>query len=126
MTDSHIAIWLMLALITKHFIWDFLLQTPYMYLNKGTYGHWGGIIHAGQHAYITICILICMNIGVIPALICGIGEGIIHYHIDWAKVNICRKYDWKCNTSEKYWYLLGLDQFLHYLTYVGILYIISA
>jgi len=41
---------LMFAFFTKHFICDFVLQAfPYMYKNKGTYGHLGGIWHSLIH-----------------------------------------------------------------------------
>src|SRR5690606_10987786 len=40
----------LLILQAKHFVADFLLQTPYQFLNKGRYGHPGGLIHAGIHA----------------------------------------------------------------------------
>jgi kynureninase len=36
------------VLMLKHAVADFYLQTPYQYLNKGTYGHPGGFIHAGM------------------------------------------------------------------------------
>ena len=39
---------ILLLLALKHFIADALLQRPYQYLNKGIYGHPGGIVHAGQ------------------------------------------------------------------------------
>lgn len=42
----------------KHFICDFPLQAfPYQYLNKGTYGHPGGLIHATIHYIGTYIIL---------------------------------------------------------------------
>ena len=34
------------VLMVKHALADFYLQTPYQYLNKGTYGHPGGLLHA--------------------------------------------------------------------------------
>jgi len=40
----------LLILQIKHFFCDFVLQTPYQFLNKGIYGHPGGFIHAGLHA----------------------------------------------------------------------------
>src|SRR3970040_1352534 len=41
------------VLMFKHAVADFYLQTSYQYLNKGKYGHPGGIIHAGIHAALT-------------------------------------------------------------------------
>ena len=38
----------------KHFIFDYVLQTPFQFRNKGTYGHPGGILHSGLQAIGTI------------------------------------------------------------------------
>jgi hypothetical protein len=105
-------------LITKHFIVDFPLQFKYQWSNKGTYGHPGGVLHAGLHGLGTyICLMAFSPIAVILA----VADTIIHYHIDWAKMNINSKMGWAPNTHEQFWWLLGLDQLLHYLTYVGII-----
>lgn len=109
---------LIFGLITKHFVADFLLQYPYQFLNKGIYGHPGGLLHA------VICgigsLLACsVVIAITPMLCIIIGvEMVIHYHIDWAKVQINTKYELHPGTTH-FWNLLGLDQWLHYLTYVG-------
>lgn len=34
----------------KHLIVDWCWQPAYEYLNKGTYGHWGGVRHALKNA----------------------------------------------------------------------------
>ena len=44
----------LVALLFKHFLFDFVFQRPYQFLNKGIYGHPGGILHAGLHAAGTI------------------------------------------------------------------------
>lgn len=109
---------MMLAFFVKHFICDFPLQsTPWMYRNKGSYGHIGGITHAAIHGYGT---------GVVLA-ICGAGNGdvlgmaavdmVVHYHIDWAKMRLGVSLNLKPDNSEWFWILLGFDQLLHYLTY---------
>jgi hypothetical protein len=106
-------------LITKHFIVDFLLQTKFQYSNKGIYGHPGGALHALLHYFGTFGVLIFFVPGH-TAIILGFVDGIIHYHIDWAKTNLNAKLKWAPNTHEQFWWLLGLDQYLHYLTYIGI------
>lgn len=108
---------------------DFSLQRPYQYLNKGTYGHPGGILHAGIHSIGTFLVLSIIYFGFIlgscisfwNVVLLSLLDGVVHYHIDWAKVKICLKKDLKCNNSEDYWILLGFDQYLHYLTYVVII-----
>lgn len=115
-------IWLFFALFTKHFICDFLLQGPFQYLNKGTYGHPGGVFHSAIQAAGTILSFFLVLGFTLPAYIAPIAavEYLVHYHIDWAKMNINAHFGLKPDNSEKFWYLLGFDQYLHYLTYVGI------
>ena len=109
---------LIALLFTKHFIVDFPLQNAFQWMNKGKYGHMGGIVHAGLHASTT---LICFAwYAPLAAYYLALLDGLIHYHIDWAKMNINSKYGWKADTHEEFWWLLGLDQFLHALTYIGL------
>jgi len=103
----------------KHFIVDFLLQQKYQYSNKGIYGHPGGLLHAGLHGLGTVACLFWVN--PIWAVIMAFFDAIVHYHVDWAKTNINQLYGWTATTHEQFWWLLGLDQFLHYLTYVVII-----
>jgi hypothetical protein len=110
--------------VTKHFIVDFVLQKPYQWMNKGNYGHPGGILHAVLHGIGTWAILNSSHIPVdlIIELCCM--DIIVHYHIDWAKMNINKKMGWASNTHEEFWILTGFDQFLHYMTYILILYFV--
>lgn len=117
---------LLLALIQlKHFVIDFPCQTPFQYKNKGTYLHLGGILHSGLHVVGTFLVLWIFlgfaAISFIPHLIGGIllAEFLLHYHIDWAKMNINRIFGWCPTTHESFWWLLGFDQLLHQLTYIG-------
>jgi Protein of unknown function (DUF3307) len=106
-------------LFTKHFIVDFPLQKPYQWQNKGTYGHLGGILHSLLHAVGTFLCFVYF----VPTTMClllSVIDMIVHYHIDWAKMNINKKYGWGANTHAEFWTLLGLDQFLHSLTYIGL------
>jgi hypothetical protein len=113
--------WLTFGFFTKHFIFDFPLQGPYQYKNKGTYGHPGGVLHAGLQALGTILVLVWTPLCTGDILILAYGEGFLHYHIDWAKMNLNQYWKLGPTTSEQYWWLLGFDQYLHYLTYLGIL-----
>lgn len=110
------------ALCVKHFIVDFPLQTRYQYLNKGKFLHPGGLLHAIMHGIGTfLCFLtfVPMDYVVWFAYL----DFIIHYHIDMAKVNLNEKMGYNATNSEKFWWLLGLDQLLHYLTYIGFLFL---
>lgn len=111
----------LLFLFIKHFICDFPLQAnPWMYRNKGTYLHPGGIAHAGLHGIGTLIVL-APFIGSVT-FIYALVDMIVHYHIDWAKMNVARRHDLQPNNSEWFWILLGFDQLLHHLTYFALVY----
>lgn len=110
------------ALQVKHFVVDFLLQTKYQYLNKGKYLHPGGLLHSGLHAITTGLIGLYFVQLHSVAIAVGLFDLIIHYHVDWAKVQINTRFNLHCNTSEQFWYLVGLDQLLHQLTYIAIIF----
>lgn len=103
----------------KHFIVDFPLQKSYQYENKGTYGHPGGLLHASLHGAGTWFCLFWIN----PfwATLMAIFDGLVHYHIDWAKMRLNAHFGWGPTTHEEFWILLGFDQLLHWLTYVLII-----
>ena len=114
------ALWIMAALLTKHFIVDFPLQPKWMYANQGTFGHLGGIAHAALHQAATWLILLAFGIDQFIVGTLATAEYCAHYLIDWAKLNLNARMGWGPNTSEKFWWLLGLDQWLHGMTYVAI------
>lgn len=120
---------LIILFIIKHFIVDFLLQTKYQYSNKGIYLHLGGLIHSFLHLISTVLVLTVYfkfnNILLKHSLLyLGFIDFITHYHIDYFKIKIQEQFNLKPNNSEKYWYLLGLDQTLHLLTYCLIIYLL--
>ena len=106
----------LIFLFIKHFICDFPLQAnPWMYRNKGTYGHAGGLTHSALHGLGTF-VIFAFWFG-IDAWAFALADAVIHYHIDWAKMNLGKHYDLQPNNSEWFWILLGFDQLLHHLTY---------
>lgn len=107
----------------KHFVVDYLLQFKYQWSNKGTYGHPGGLLHAGLHGIGTFLCLVVF-FGSAEAYVAGMVDAAIHYHIDWAKMNINKRMGWTPTTHEQFWWLLGLDQLLHSLTYLAIIWLI--
>lgn len=106
-------------LFTKHFIVDFPLQPKYQYSNKGTYGHPGGLLHSLLH-FIPTCIIFLFYFSVPTALVAACIDAVVHYHIDWGKVNLTAWLKWGPTTHEEFWWLLGLDQYLHALTYIAL------
>lgn len=119
---------LVLTLLTlfaiKHFICDFPLQmTPWMYRNKGIFGHPGGLAHSGIHAAGTFIVLVIGGPETLQKrdllTLCFLDFS-LHYIIDFLKVNCTMKFGLKPDNSEWYWVLLGLDQLFHALTYLAI------
>jgi hypothetical protein len=120
MDDIQVVVLLFALFGLKHFIIDFPLQKEYQWKNKGTYGHPGGILHAGLHGLGTLLVLGWCT--VLPfAVIMALFDAVVHYHIDWAKMNLNAKKGWGPLTHEQFWTLLGVDQLLHWLTYVLII-----
>lgn len=111
---------LLAILFLKHFVADFLYQPPYQWQNKGTYGHWGGLVHTGQHVVLTGIILALFSISVPVILAICVVEALVHYHMDWAKMKFNKYKGWTATTHNEFWILMGFDQLVHSLTYVGI------
>jgi hypothetical protein len=115
----HIALIAVLIHLIKHLIFDFFLQTEYQYKNKGIYGHPGGILHAGLHAFGTSFLFLYVYPGAALAAQILVGEFIVHYHIDWTKEQVIKRM--KLTTGDAaFWWALGVDQFLHGATYIVI------
>ena len=117
--------WQIFALLAvfgiKHFVADFLMQYDYMIREKGIYGAAGGIHHAAIHAALTFLILICTTDYVSYIIVLPLLDGVLHYHIDWAKQQFIKNYT---ANDHEFWLYFGLDQTLHYLTYILIIAII--
>lgn len=111
----------LILLQVKHLIIDWILQPAWMWQNKGTYGHYGGIVHATFNGLFT-AIVIAPFFG--HFILVFLADSLIHYHIDWAKMNITKASGWGPTTHPQFWWLTGFDQFLHQVTYLGILAII--
>lgn len=121
-----------LLLALKHFLADGPLQFPYQYMNKGKLGHPGGLLHAGIHGAFTAAIFAAVGMWWL-----GVIDAVVHYAIDWAKMNATRRYAWSAFVpgdgaeprnksrleiySDWYFYALVLDQALHFATYIVLL-----
>jgi hypothetical protein len=112
------------VLMLKHTVADFFLQTPYQYLNKGTYGHPGGFVHAGIHVALTpLVYLVLVPSSLLLAGAIALGEFAVHYHVDWLKEQVTHRNGWTAR-DPGFWHALGTDQLVHgvtYLTLVAIL-----
>ncbi len=108
---------LVASLQAKHMVCDFWLQFPFMYRNKGKYGHPGGMLHAGLHGAGTAVILLVFGVAPQLALLLVLAEIVVHYHIDWAKERFTALRQFT-PADAGYWVALGIDQTLHQWTYV--------
>jgi hypothetical protein len=104
----------------KHWYIDFVNQSNEEVASKGIYGDRQGIMHSLKHGLGTV---VAVTLVVTPAylffaVICGLFDFLVHYHVDWAKMN------WgnRDITTPQFWNHLGLDQMAHQLTYILIVY----
>ena len=104
----------------KHFLADFLWQFPYMVRDKGQYGAPGGCTHASVHGILTFFVVIGF-VRPEDAVTIALIDSAVHYHIDWAKTNLSAGLGIE---DRRFWIWFGLDQTLHYLTYIAIIGII--
>lgn len=107
-------------LMLKHAVADFYLQTQYQYMNKGIYGHPGGLLHSVIHIALTpLVYLVLAPSSLLLAAMVALGEFAVHYHVDWLKEQLTHRYEWTAN-DRGFWYALGTDQLVHGLTYLAI------
>ena len=118
--DPVLSIIALLALLeAKHLLCDGPLQTAAMVAAKGRYGAPLGIVHAGIHGLATLLALLVWGAGPGIAIIIGLAESVVHYHIDFAKEQAGRRLA-LTPRDRGFWWLLGADQALHRFTYLAI------
>jgi hypothetical protein len=110
---------IMFGLMVKHTLADYFFQYSWMIKDKGNYGAWKGMAHSEFHGLLTWVVLTICGIGWPLALALSLADAFIHYHIDFIKSNF-----WKSKQlgpqDQLYWVTHGVDQFAHFLTYIGI------
>lgn len=114
-------IFLILALLQiKHWYIDFVNQTDEEVQYKGEYMDWRGVMHSLKHGMATIIIFMACGVDTSWAWVAGSLDFIIHYHIDWIKMN----YGNRDIRTPQFWNHLGLDQMAHQLCYLFLLWMI--
>ena len=116
---------ILLALLQiKHCYADFVLQTYIQTVKKGVWLDPIGVSHSLEHMISTLVVLFVasyfIELSPILVVIIAIIEMIVHYLIDYSKV----KYGCKDQTNPIFWTQFGLDQLLHQLTYLVMVYIL--
>ncbi|MCR8826326.1 DUF3307 domain-containing protein [Pseudosulfitobacter koreensis] len=109
---------LLFLLQIKHMFADFFWQTPRMLADRGRYLHMGRAQHAGLHALSSALALLVVGVSVPVLVAIVLAEWVAHYHIDWAKGH------WSDRSGHTpaegaYWRAVGVDQALHQLTYLA-------
>lgn len=110
----------LLLLEAKHFLFDFVLQSPYQAKNKGNYGHPGGILHSALQMLGTAAVMILFLADLPFLLVLLIAEFLIHYHTDWAKAQLVKRSP--SARGARFWAIFGFDQFVHHATYAAIVF----
>jgi hypothetical protein len=111
----------------KHWYIDFVNQSNIEIASKGIYGDFHGIMHSVKHGGGTV-LCAWLTFGWSYMFFCwvlGIIDFFIHYHIDWAKMNINRNKGYTIEMPQ-FWAWLGADQMAHQLTYIGLVWLAVA
>lgn len=123
MIESFSTVMVLLCLLQiKHMLGDFFFQTKIMLEGRSQYAHFGRALHAGVHVIGSIVAFLIIGAPLSFIIPLVIAEGIVHFHIDWWKGR---------HTSEQsltpadagFWRATGVDQTLHQLTYVAMIWI---
>ena len=115
----------LLWLQIKHWAVDFVLQTHNQVQGKGIYGNLVGISHSLEQSIGTLIALLIASFYVQDLyagwiVIAAIVDGVIHYHIDWLKMNFGNR----DITTPQFWNHLGLDQMAHQICYLFLILIL--
>jgi hypothetical protein len=109
---------LLLLLQIKHCYADFYLQTYMQTVKKGVWMDPIGLSHTVDHIYSSLIVMLgfslFVSINPISIIFVVAVESIIHYIVDFTKV----KYGCKDNTKPIFWTQFGLDQLVHEMTYL--------
>lgn len=113
-------IFLLVLLQIKHWYIDFVNQDMEEVQHKSIYLHWLGVKHSLKHGIGTfwcVWVIVGGQFGDMwYAVILGAADFLIHYHVDWIKMN----YGNRDVQSPAFWNHLGFDQMIHHLTYIAI------
>lgn len=118
MTESAGTLLVLLCLLqAKHMFADYFLQTKMMLDGRETYIHFGRFLHAGVHAVGSLLVFAVIGAPVAFILPLILAEWVVHYHIDWLKGRYTAIQ--KLTPADAaFWRAAGVDQALHQLTYV--------
>lgn len=114
---------LLAMLQVKHMFADFYLQTPLMLSNRSAFLHPGRALHCAIHAVGTLIVLAVFGIPIGLCIWVAIAEFAVHFLIDFGK-GVWSERAGHSPADASYWRAFGVDQTLHQLTYVIIVFAI--
>lgn len=101
---------------------DYFLQTKMMLDGRDQYLHFGRFLHAGVHALGSLIVFLIIGAPISFILPLVIAEWAVHFHIDWWKGR--HTSDQQLTPADAaYWRASGVDQALHQLTYVAMVWL---
>ena len=113
---------LLCLLQIKHMLGDYFLQTRMMLDGREQYAHLGRFLHAGVHAAGSFIAFLLIGAPVVFIVPLVLAEWAVHFHIDWWKGR--HTSDQKLTPADAgYWRASGVDQALHQLTYIAMIWI---
>ncbi|MGC3936881.1 DUF3307 domain-containing protein [Roseobacter sp. EG26] len=123
MFASYSTLLILLCLLQlKHMLADYFLQTGIMLDGRHQYLHLGRFLHAGVHALGSLLAFLLVGSAITFILPVILVEWVVHFHIDWWKGR--HTADQQLTPSDAaYWRASGVDQALHQLTYVGMIWL---
>lgn len=110
---------ILVLLQVKHWYIDFVDQSMEEVHGKGIYGNWLGIRHSLKQGLGTFLVFFLITMPDV-AVIVGLLDFVLHYHIDWCKMNFGNR----DIQTPQFWNHLGLDQMAHQLCYISFIYIL--
>jgi hypothetical protein len=105
----------------KHYVADYLLQPGWVLGGKGDMRKSGGYVHAGVHAVASVPAYLIAGLGAVEIVLFVAVEFVIHYLVDFTKAGLSARNP-AGPATWRYWALHGADQFVHQLTYAGLIF----
>lgn len=101
---------------------DYFLQTKIMLDGRDQYVHLGRFLHAGVHALGSLLVFLVVGAPLGFVILLVLAEWVVHFHIDWWKGRLTA--DQNLTPADAgYWRASGVDQALHQLTYVAMIWL---
>ena len=123
MSESASALLVLLCLLqAKHMFADYFLQTKIMLDGRETYVHLGRFLHVVVHGAGSLIAFTLVGTPFAFILPVVVAELFVHYHIDWLKGRYTAIQQ-LTPVDAAFWRAAGVDQALHQLTYVVMIWV---